>query len=115
MESSQLLEQAIGRHREGAVAEAEKRYLEILADDPGHADTRQMLGVLRMEQDRFEDALEQFDIILRSNPGAIQALMQKGFALRALGRKADALAHYDHILRMGPGFPRRSICGATCC
>ena len=105
MESSQLLEQAVGLHREGALAEAESLYLEILTSDPGHADTRQMLGVLRMEQERFQDALEQFDIILRSKPGAIQPLMQKGFALRALGRKADALAHYDHILRMGPGFP----------
>ena len=105
MESSQLLEQAVGLHREGAVAEAERLYLEILAGDPGHADTRQILGLLRMEQERFEEALEQFDIILRSKPGAIQALMQKGFALRALGRKADALAHYDHILTMGPRFP----------
>jgi len=105
MESLQLLEQAVGLHREGAVAEAERLYLEILAREPGHADARQMLGVLRMEQERFDEALEQFDTILRSNPGAIQALMQKGFALRALGRKADALAHYDHILRLGPGFP----------
>jgi predicted O-linked N-acetylglucosamine transferase (SPINDLY family) len=105
MESSQLLEKAVALHREGAEAEAEKLYNEILSTDPSHTDTRQMLGILRMEQERFADALEEFNAILRDKPGAIQALMQKGFALRALGRKADALAHYEHILRMGPGFP----------
>ena len=105
MNSSQLLQQAVNLHRGGARAEAETLYAEILAAEPDHAGARQMLGILRMHQDRYQDALAEFEAVLRANPGAIEALMQKGFALKALGRLDKALAHYDHILSMGPRFP----------
>jgi predicted O-linked N-acetylglucosamine transferase (SPINDLY family) len=105
MESPELLKQAVQLHRSGARAEAEQLYVQILADDPGHIATRQLLGVLRMEQGRLEDALAEFETILRARPGTIEALMQKGAVLRALGRLDDALAHYDYILSKGPRFP----------
>ncbi|MGD9020569.1 MAG: hypothetical protein PVF46_02140, partial [Lysobacterales bacterium] len=59
LETARRLEAAKQLHREGNVAEAEAVYLDIVRNDPGHADAQHMIGVARLERGRPADA-EQY-------------------------------------------------------
>ncbi|HWM61243.1 MAG TPA: tetratricopeptide repeat protein, partial [Rhizomicrobium sp.] len=88
-----LLDQAVGLHGQGRLAEAERLYAQILAAAPDHADARHMLGVLRAQQGRNAEALDLIAPVVAARPRDGLAMANYGNVLNALGRREEAI-HY---------------------
>jgi protein O-GlcNAc transferase len=88
---AQLLAQAGELHRQGRLAEAEALYLQILAGKPDHFEAGHLLGMLRLQQGRCEEALPPVEAALKAKPGSAGTLMLRGTILHALNRREEAL------------------------
>src|SRR4051812_5276142 len=97
-----MAEEAIALHRQGNLPRAEALYLQILEADPALFGPRYYLGILRLQQDRFEDACRLLGDALSVYPNDLGCLMNYGMALRAAGRPEEALAAFDRALAIQP-------------
>ena len=59
---------AIKLHQQGQIEEAEAAYRQILAAEPDHAGALHLLGVIRQQQGRHEEALELIGRAISVNP-----------------------------------------------
>ncbi|HMH66270.1 MAG TPA: tetratricopeptide repeat protein, partial [Rhizomicrobium sp.] len=100
-----LLDEAVGLHGQGRLAEAAPLYLHILKCEPGHSDARHMLGVLRAQQGRNAEALELIAPIVAAEPHNALALANLGNVLNALERTENALQAYDRSVALNPDYP----------
>ena len=99
------LQQAIGLHQQGRLADAEQLYRQILAQRPAHFDALHLLGVVRMQQGRGLEALELIEKALKVDPRSARALSNHGLVLFGLGRQDEALKSFDRSLALDPAFP----------
>jgi tetratricopeptide (TPR) repeat protein len=102
---SALLDQAVSLHGQGRLAEAERLYEQALAENPDLMDARHMLGVLRAQQGRNQDALDLIAPVAAANPRDALALANLGNVLNALHRRQEALQAFDRTLALAPGYP----------
>jgi len=87
----QLLARASEWHRIGKLAEAEALYLQILEGKPDQFEAWHLLGMLRFQQGRLDEALASMEAALKARPGAAGTLMLHGAILHALQRHEEAL------------------------
>jgi tetratricopeptide (TPR) repeat protein len=99
-----LFQQAAQFHRQGQLAAAERIYQQLITLLPMSAEPRHFLGVLRLQQGRFEDALNLIAAALRIDPRNPEALVNHGHALKSLRRFEEAAAAYDRALAVRPDF-----------
>lgn len=99
----QMLEQALGLHRQNKLAEAEKIYKRLLKTFPGQFDALHLLGMLNYQRGRAGEALSLIDAALKVQPKSADALSNRGLVLRALRRDADALASFEQAIALDPG------------
>ena len=97
-----LFGQAAALHQRGQLVEAERLYQQILAGAPKAFAPLHMLGVLRAQQGRVEEACELIAAALKINPRDAGALANYGNVLTLLGRFQDALETYDRALAIAP-------------
>jgi protein O-GlcNAc transferase len=100
------MQQATALHQRGAVDEAGRLYEQILAAAPASFAPRHLLGVVRAQQGRNEEALALIGAALKTNPRDAGALMNYGNILNLTGRFAEALASYERALAVQPGDPQ---------
>ena len=100
-----LFDQAVALHGQGRLDEAERLYLQILAQEPRHLDARHMLGVLRAYQNRNQDAHDLIAPVVAADPNNALALANFGNVLLALERLDEALAVFDRSLAINPDYP----------
>lgn len=103
-----LLQQAVGHHQRGALAEAERLYRDILAGSPTHFDALHLLGIVQIQKSTPAAAVDLIRKALDAhpaNPNRAAALSNLGIALEALGRPEESLAAFDQALALGPGNP----------
>ena len=100
-----LYEQAVSLHQHGKLADAEELYLQILQSAPGSFGARHMLGVLRAQQGRNDEALSLIGAALALRPDAPDALLNQANVLKTIGRLEEALQHYQRALAVRPGYP----------
>jgi protein O-GlcNAc transferase len=98
----QTLRRAIELHQKGDLANAEKHYTDVLRFVPGSFDARHLFGVLRGQQGRHAEALEQIALALKIKPNEPTALANYGKVQMALGRFAQAAASYERALAQKP-------------
>ncbi len=103
MDTLSLYNQAVAAHRAGRLADAERAYLQILAAEPGNAQARYPLGILRAQQGRSEEALELIGGALMAHPNSPEMLLNYGNVLMGVGRFSEALAIFDRALDFQPG------------
>src|SRR5438874_7487967 len=100
-----LYEEALGNHRRGDLAGAERLYRELLAAAPASFATRHMLGVLRAQQGATQEALELLAGALTQKPHAPDALFNYANVLKGAGRLDEAAGAYDRALQARPDYP----------
>jgi protein O-GlcNAc transferase len=101
----QTLRRAVELHQKGDLANAEKLYSNVLRLVPGSFDAHHLFGVLRAQQGRYAEALEQIALALKIKRHDPVALANYGKAQMALGRFAQAAATYEQALAQKPGSP----------
>ncbi|UCF80350.1 MAG: alkaline phosphatase family protein [Acidobacteriota bacterium] len=84
--------------RRGEWAKAEELYREALSENPNDWLTRRRLGECLIAQERFEEALGQFEKILGAKPRDTQAALGWAEAASALGRPQEARAPLERAL-----------------
>jgi protein O-GlcNAc transferase len=92
-------------HQSGHLTDAETLYLQIIRDMPSHVAAQHLLGVLRGQQGRNDDAIAHLDKALAINPDHLGALWSYGQTLMSLGRFDEALQAFDRALTIKPNHP----------
>jgi len=104
MDVPTLFQRAIGFHQGGNLGEAGRLYGEILDREPKNFAARQLLALLRFQEGRDQDALNQIEAALALQPDAAEALAIRGNILIRLQRLNDALASFDQAIAEKPGY-----------
>lgn len=100
-----VLRHARAAHERGALADAEGGYLELLGIDPRHAEASHMLGVLRFQQGKLQDAETLIRQSIEWKPVPL-SLANYAAVLVGLGRREEALGKLDEALALNPVHPR---------
>ncbi|NHB11227.1 tetratricopeptide repeat protein [Burkholderia cepacia] len=101
MQLERLLLRARKAHHEGALQHAEHAYAELLALDPEHPEALHLLGAVRFQQGRLDDAEPLMRRSVERQPVPL-ALANYSAVLAGLGREHDALARLDEALAINP-------------
>jgi protein O-GlcNAc transferase len=96
------LRRAVELHQRGELEKAERFYYAVLDIFPDSFDARRLLGVLRAQQGRYGDAIEQIEHALRVRPDEPAALADYGKVQMALGRIEAAITNYQKALSKRP-------------
>jgi tetratricopeptide (TPR) repeat protein len=99
---AEAFEQAESLHRQGRVPTAETLYRAVLARNPDHPGALRQLGIARLQQGDFEDALRLIRRALDQDPDCCEARVNFGVALHALNRPAEALEHFEKAIALEP-------------
>jgi tetratricopeptide (TPR) repeat protein len=99
-----LLQQAVALQQNGALAEAEELYRELLAARPRHFDALQLLGALMLQQGRLDEGAAQLQRALEIDAKQPALHSNLSYALNALQRPAEALASANRALALQPRF-----------
>jgi CelD/BcsL family acetyltransferase involved in cellulose biosynthesis/Tfp pilus assembly protein PilF len=91
-------------HQRGRIAEAENAYRSILESEPKHAEAAYLLGVLLLQQHKFEAAERQIARAIDLQPAVPMLHYNRGVALRHLGRAKDALASFNSAIALKPDY-----------
>jgi predicted O-linked N-acetylglucosamine transferase (SPINDLY family) len=89
-------------HRAGRLAQAERAYRQILAADPGHAGSLQLLGVIAHQSGQSDAALDLIGRALAADPGSAAARINFANLLKDLGKLEQAITHYQRALDLEP-------------
>ncbi len=100
----QQFESGVSHHQAGRLAEAEKIYRQVLAQQANHADALHMLGMLAAQTGRSDAAEDLIRQAIRIQPDCAEAHNNLGNVLKAKGRLDEAIASYRHAIRLHPDF-----------
>ncbi|HMH64345.1 MAG TPA: tetratricopeptide repeat protein [Rhizomicrobium sp.] len=106
MNTKTLSEQAVALQRSGRLSEAERLYLQVLADEPRDFHARHLLGVTRAQAGRMDEALADIAAALAIRPDDAEAVLNRANVLKSLNRLDEALAGFDRALSLKPGWPQ---------
>lgn len=100
-----MLRQAVALQQNGAFAEAEELYLEILELKPRHFEALQLLGSLALQAGRVQEGIEFLRKALAINAKQAAIHSNLAYALNALQRFDEALSSADRALALQSKFP----------
>ncbi len=86
-----VLLEAVRHHRAGRRAEAEAICRAVLARAPGHPRASFLAGLIRMDENRLDEAAEMFAAVVERDPGHQSARINLARALLGAGRTGQAL------------------------
>ena len=105
MQNDRQIEQGIVLQRRGDLAAAEAIYNRLLEKAPAHPQALHYLGLLRFQQDRFQEARQLLARSLQQEPRNANAWSDLGMAIiRAVGPE-QALDPLSKALSLAPGHP----------
>jgi Tfp pilus assembly protein PilF len=96
---------AIEHHQAGRLEEAEHLYRQILAIDPRHAGSLNMIGMINLHLGRHDLALDLISKAIAVNPTDAMYHNNRGIVLRRQGRLDEASACYRCALDLSPNYP----------
>jgi len=102
MSVQELYGQAAALHQRGQLAEAEYLYRQVIKAAPKAFPPLHMLGVLKAQQGKADEAERLIAAALALNPRDGSALANYGNVLTLLGRFEEALQSYDRALAVAP-------------
>jgi tetratricopeptide (TPR) repeat protein len=84
--------------------EAVAQYAAAATLDPTNAPTRETLGMLLFQQDRFDEASQQFEALVRLKPDA-ESHYHLALSLLIQGKAEESITHYKEANRLKPDWP----------
>jgi protein O-GlcNAc transferase len=105
MTVQQQFESALAHHRAGRLAEAEKLYRQILAQQPNHADALHMLGALVARVGQLDAAHQLIVQAISIRPGNAAYHSDLGNIFRMRGQLNESIVAFREAVRLNPGFP----------
>ncbi len=102
--TDQLFIEAVTRHQQGQLPQAEALYRAIIAIHPAPADASYNLGLLLQHQGRHGDAITAYRHAITVRPGYIEAYSNLGTVLQEMGRLDDAVAIYREGIGHRPDY-----------
>ncbi|MBF0588275.1 MAG: cobalamin-dependent protein [Magnetococcales bacterium] len=98
----EAIQVALQHQQNGALAEAEGIYRQVLAVEPHQLDALHLLGVLAIGQGRFAEAVGCFRSLVTSQPERGGAWCNLGLSLQRLGRREEALEAFRQAMAVAP-------------
>ena len=95
---------AVQHHQAGRLADAEKLYRQVLAQQPNHADALHRLGGVLAALNRNDEAADSIRRALTLRPNWPEASSNLGNVLRNLGRLDEAVAACRQALALKPDY-----------
>lgn len=95
---------ALALHQGGQLASAQAIYEAILQVDPTHANSWHMLGVVALQSDQPQRAVDCIGSAIRLQPTQAGFYLNHGNALRAQQQNEAALASFDRAIALQPNF-----------
>jgi tetratricopeptide (TPR) repeat protein len=92
-------------HQAGRLLEAGRRYRQVLAADPDHADSLHMLGMVEQQAGRFDAAIELISQAIQRNDGAAPFYFNLSRAYEQAGRLEEAASAYRKTIALWPDNP----------
>jgi tetratricopeptide (TPR) repeat protein/ADP-heptose:LPS heptosyltransferase len=96
-----LCEEAAAHLRAGRLLDAQMRCEQALAADPAHADSLHLMGLLSLQSQQYDHAVEWISRAIQQNPKP-GYLVSLGTTLRRQGRHDEALQVYDKAIQIKP-------------
>lgn len=100
----QALDIAIRHHQAGSLETAESIYRQVIAFQPDNSRALHLLGVVALQRQDFQAALELFDRALAGKPDFAEAHSNRGNTLMELGREDEAEASYRKAIAINGTF-----------
>lgn len=97
-----LLESAVVHHQAGRLVEAASRYDVVLAAAPNETDALHLLGLIRREEQRYDDALALIGRAVEAAPAQPLFHFNLGAVRRQTGQLAAAEASLQQALALAP-------------
>jgi predicted O-linked N-acetylglucosamine transferase (SPINDLY family) len=97
--------QAVALHQAGQLDEAAGLYKGILARSPRDFDANHLLGVVALQQRRFESAQSSINLALTIRPGDAPAMGNLGVSYLQDGKLEQARHWFEKALRITPNAP----------
>lgn len=97
---AQRFQQGLHLHQTGRLAEAKKRYAEVLDADPRHLGALQNSAVLAGQAGDYATAVELLQRALTLDGRVAAVHSNLAFAYQRLGRWPEALTHYDRAVAL---------------
>jgi protein O-GlcNAc transferase len=104
LQLAEILQHGMTAHREGRLAEAERSYQAVLALKRDNFDSLHLLGLVRWQQRRHDEASALIKQALRVRPDSAEACSNLGIVLQSLERPAEAVGAYDRALAINPRY-----------
>jgi len=98
----QLLESALNYHQAGYLPQAEQLYRQILQSQPDDLDANHLLGLLLLQANFHEPALQYLRHAATLGPQFAAFQSSLGDALRAIGRVNEAVDAYRRAMQLEP-------------
>lgn len=98
------LRQALAQQKAGKLAEAEQAYLGLIAEYPENADASHLLGLIRSEQDRDDEAIVLIESAIAINPEASAFHHNIAGIYRRKGRLAKAEIEFRRAIELKPDY-----------
>ncbi len=104
MATETSFDEAVRLHQNGLLAEAERIYRQLLADDPHHAPALHLLGVIHHQRGDHQVALDLIARAIALAPTKAVYQNNYGAALLSLGRYAEARDAFERALSIRPAY-----------
>ena len=88
---------------------AAEYYMRAFDIDPHHTQAIRRLAHLRLEQQRYDEALEFFQCLTDIDPSDAVAHGNMGIVFLYLGRNDEALERFDHALSLDPALESAQV------
>ncbi len=98
----EVLQEALSLHLRGKLPEAERAYFAILDRDRSHFVGLHNLGLIRLQQGQYDEAIRLIGRALEQEPDSASALNNFGHALMAVQRHAEAMTRFEQALALDP-------------
>ena len=108
------IDQAIRLHQAGRVAEAERIYRQVLAQDPANPDALHLLGLIAHHAGQPKPAIHLMSAAIHEAPKVPLYHMNLAKAYRAIGAEDEGIASARRAVELAPAWPEALIELSAC-